>query len=52
MVSIATDLVQRDDKGGLLVPKQLDRLNSLWFQPVHDINDQDRNVTQRTTSTP
>ena len=40
------DLVESNDEGGLPHLKQLNGLNSLWLQPVHEVHDKNGNVTQ------
>ena len=42
----AIDLVQGNDKGTLLLPQELDRLECLLLKTVHQINNQDSNVAK------
>ena len=42
----AVHLVEGDDEGRLLVLQQVDRLDRLWFQRVHDVDDEDGHVAE------
>ena len=46
------DLVERDDEWSLARLEQVDGLYGLGLQAVHDVDDQDGNVTQRRTTAP
>lgn len=47
-----THLIQGDDEGTLFLLQQVDRLERLRLQPVHDVHHQDGDVTQRAASIP
>ena len=47
-----TDLVEGHNEGCVAFFEQVDGLNSLWLESVHNVHHQDSNVTQRGASTP
>jgi len=47
-----TDLVEGYNEGRVALFEQVNRLNSLWLESVHNVNHQDSNVTQRGAATP
>ena len=47
----AIDLVQRNAEGRVLLPQQLNRLERLLLQSVHDVYDQDGHVTKTAAAT-
>ena len=46
------NLVEGDDEGTLLLLQQVDGLECLRLQAVHDVHHQDRDVAQRAASVP
>lgn len=47
-----TDLVEGHDEGALLLLQQVDGLERLRLQAVHDVHHQDGDVAQRAASVP